>query len=439
MNVTINETGPCKRLLRLEAAETEVAQALADVEKDFVKHAQLPGFRKGKAPVAMVLKGFEKDITEEAKKKLLSSTYQAAIKEKNLNVFNLLGVEEVVFQRGQPLQFVANIEILPEFELPAYRGLPARREERSVAEADVDHAIGLLRNRRATFLKVDREARPGDIAVVNYTGTCDGQPVSTLSPDAQGLGEQKEYWVELKEGTFIPGFAKQLEGATAGGKRTVEVQFPADFPTQPLAGKKVVYDVEVTEIKERLLPPFDDAFAKTWEATDVASLREGVRQDLQSELNDKQNRSVREQVIHALLAPLNFDLPESAVLAETRNIIYELVHENQKRGVTKEAIDKNKDEISRIATGAARERVKALFVFQKIAEREGIKVEPTEFHAHIFAMAKSMQTSVEQVVKELKKRDGLGHIHEQLLTNKVIDFLQSHAKIQDVPPSPTPV
>jgi trigger factor len=433
VNVSVNDVGPCKRLVRIELDEAAVEKTFAEVEKEIQKQVHLPGFRKGKAPMPMVLKSFEKDIKEEAQRKLISESYREAIKEQNLAVYNLLNIEDVQFERGKPMQFVATVELGPQFELPAYKGLPAKREDRGVSEADIDQAIELLRARLASFQKVERPAGPGDIAVVNYTGACEGKPISELAPDARGLAGQQNYWVEIKEGAFLPGFAEQLKGATAGSKRAVTVDFPADFVTQPLAGKKTVYEVEVVEIKERVLPPLDDELAKKWEATDLKGLREGVRQDLQHELNDKLNRSIREQVARALLSPMNFDLPESAVLAETRNVVYEIVRENQQRGISKETIDKNKDEIFNLANSAAKERVKAAFVFQKIAEKEGIKVEPQQFHARVFAMAKSMEMPPDKLMKELEKRKGVEQLVEQILSEKVIDFLQQHAKIEDVP------
>lgn len=435
MNVTVNDVGPCKKLVRVEAPASRVEEALAEVEREYQKHAVLPGFRKGKAPAAMIKKAFDKEITEEAQRKLISDTFKEALKEQNLALFRLLNVEEVDFGRGKPLQYVATIEVQPVFELPNYRGLPAKREARTVTEEDIDNAIELLRARGASFNTVARAAKAGDIVVVDYEGKTDDKPIAEVAPANRGLASKKDFWIELRPGAFIPGFAEQLEGVSAGDRKTVTVDFPADFVSPALAGKKGVYEVVVKEVKERVLPEVNDAFAQIWEAQDVKGLREGVRQDLQNELNDKIRRSIREQVVRGLLDPMNFDLPESAVLAETRNIVYELVKENQDRGVSKEVIEKNKDEIYSLASQAARGRVKGAFVFAKIAEKEGIKVEPAEFHARVFAMARSMKMTPEKLLEELKKRDGMAQIAEQILNEKVIDFLQENARIEDVAPA----
>ncbi len=194
-------------------------------------------------------------------------------------------IEEIQFGRGQALQFAATVETAPDFQLPEYKGLPVKRETTSVADEDVDRALNLLRERQISFQTVDRPAASGDVAVVNYTGTCDGKPITDTAPTAKGLTEQKNFWINIEPGAFIPGFADQLTGAKAGDKRTVNVDFPADFVTPQLAGLKGVFEVEVVEVKEKVLPPLDEAFAKAYGAESVETLRAGVRTDLENELN----------------------------------------------------------------------------------------------------------------------------------------------------------
>ena len=264
MNITVENLAPCRKLVRVELDAAAVDAAFEAVTKDFQKQASLPGFRPGKAPRNLVLKKYEADIQEEAKRKLISESYRKALDEKKLAVIGAPDIEEIQFSRGQPLQFAATVETSPEFELPEYKGLAVKREARSVTDADVDRAIDLLRGQHAKFETVARELKAGDIAVVNYTGACDGKPITEIAPTAKGLTEQKNFWVETAANNFIPGFAGQLFGAKAGDKRTVNVDFPADFVTKELQGKKGVYEVEIVEVKERVLPPVDDAFAKNF-------------------------------------------------------------------------------------------------------------------------------------------------------------------------------
>ena len=435
MNVTVENLAPCKKLLRFDIDAQAVDTAFADVAKEYQKHAALPGFRPGKAPKDMVLKRFEKEIEEEAKRKLMGDNYRAALKDHKLEVVGYPDIEEIQFGKGQAMQFAATIETAPEFELPNYRGLVAQREKRNVTEEDIDKALKLLADRVSNFNNVPREAKEGDVVVVNYTGTAEGKPLTELAPAAKGITEQKGFWVEVKPESFIPGFAMQLVGAKAGDQRTVNVDFPADFVTPELAGKKGAYEVEVVEVKEKMVPALDDAFAKTYGAENIGALREGVRRDLQNELNTKQSGSVRGQLVKTLLDQVKVDLPESLVAQETRNVVYQIVQENQQRGVSKEAIDSQKDQIYAASNNTAKERVKASFVFQRIAEKEGIRVQPEEVNARIYALSQQYQMAPDKFAKELEKRNGIQEIWSQLLNEKVIDFLQQNAKIEDVEPA----
>src|SRR5437867_2987500 len=173
----------------------------------------------------MVLRKYGKDIQDQVKRKLISDSYRKAIDEQKLDVLGYPDIEEIQFSRGQPLQFAATIETAPEIQLPDYKGLPVKREARSVTDADVDRALTLLREQKTDFKTVDRPLQSGDIAVVNYTGTCEGKPISDTAPTAKGLTERKNFWVETQPESFIPGFAGQLIGARAGEKRTITVDF----------------------------------------------------------------------------------------------------------------------------------------------------------------------------------------------------------------------
>lgn len=433
MNVTVENLAACKKLLRVELEAPQVDEAFASVVKEFQKQVSLPGFRPGKAPRDMVLRKYEKDIEDEVKKKLIGDSYRKAVKEQNLDVLGYPDIEEIQFGRGQALQFAATIETAPDFQLPEYKGLPAKREARTVTEDDVTRAVDALRQQHVTFNTVQRPAQTGDIAVVNYTGTSEGKPITELAPTAMGLTEQKNFWVEMDGKSFIPGFAEQLLGASAGDKRTVSVDFPADFVTPQLAGKKGVYEVEVVEVKEKVLPALDDEFAKKYGAENVEKLIEGVRKDLANELDYSQNKSVRNQIVQELMNRVQFELPESAVSQETRNVVYDLVRENQKRGITREAIEQHKDQIYSAATHGARERVKGAFVMQKIAEKENIKVSQEEIARRINTLAGMYQIPPDKFLKDLKKRNGLIEIYDQIMNEKVVDLLQQNAAIEEVP------
>jgi trigger factor len=421
--------------MRVEVDAQAVDSAFAKVTAEFQRAVKLPGFRPGKAPRDVVVKTYAKRIEEEAKRELISDNYRKALSDHKLRVVGQPDIEEIQFGRGQPLQFAVTMETAPEFELPEYKGLQVQREVATVTDADLERALGVLREQHATYNEVSRPAQSEDYVVVNYTATSDGKPLTEIAPTARGLTQQTNFWLHIKPGSFIPGFTEQLIGAAPGGRRTVTVDFPADFVAPLLAGRKGVYEVEITQVKERLLPALSDEFAKSFGAENLDKLREGVRKDLQNELNFKQAKSVRNQIVHALLTRINFDLPETMVREETRNVIYDIVRENQDRGVPKEAIDQQKEEIYGVASNSAKDRIKVSFILGRIAEKEGIKVTEQEISRRIIYLAQQHQIKPEKLVSQLKERDGIREIHDQILTSKVLDFLELNARVEEVIPT----
>jgi trigger factor len=422
--------------VRVELDAAAVDAAFDAIIKDFQKQAVLPGFRPGKAPRDMVIKKYAADIKDEAKRKLIGENYRKAIEEQKLQVIGYPDIEEVQFERGQPLQFTATVETSPEFQLPEYKGLPAVLEPKTVTDADLERALELLRNQHVKYETVTRPLAKGDVAVVNYTGTSEGKPITELAPTAKGLTEQKNFWVETAdESTFIPGFAAQLIGAQAGEKRTVNVDFPADFVTPQLQGKKGVYEVELAEVKEKVLPTLDDELARKFGADNLETFKANVRKDLENELQYSRSRAVRNQVVQGLLSKVNFDLPETAVAAETRNVVYDIVRQNTQRGIGRELIEKQKEEIYAHATGSAKERVKLAFLVGRIAEQEKITVTQEDVFRKAQQLAMMYQISLDQFLKDLKKRDGVNELYEQVLHEKVLELLEKSAVISEVAPA----
>jgi trigger factor len=432
VNISVENLAPCKKLLRVEMDAKAVDEAFDSMTKNYQKQASLPGFRPGKAPRDLVLKKYETDIKDEVKRKLIGDNYRKALEEKKLNVIGYPDIEEIQFGRGQNLQFAATIETAPEFQLPEYKGLPVKRENKSVNDDDVERAVKLLAQQHVKFETVARELKMGDVAVVNYTGSCDGKPITETAPTAKGLTEKKNFWIDVEPNAFIAGFADQLVGAKAGDKRTVNVDFPADFVTKELQNKKGVFEVEILEVKEKIAPPVDDELAKKFGAENLEKLRAGVRVDLENELKYSQAKAVRGQIINALLAGTNFDLPESAVAQVTRNVVYDIVRENSQRGVPRELIEKQKDEIYSAAATNAKERVKLAFLVQRIAEKEDIKVSQEEVLQRANSLAAAYQIPLDKFIKDLQKRNGVNELYDQIAHEKVLGFLENNAKIENV-------
>ncbi len=435
MNVSIENLAPCKQLVRVELDAAAVDSAFDAITKDYQKQANLPGFRPGKAPRAMVEKKYEAEIKDETKRKLIGDSYRKAIEEKKLSVVGYPDIEEVQFSRGQSLQFTATVETAPEFQLPEYKGLPATLETKSVTDADVDKALDLLRGQQANYNTVARTLASGDLAVVNYTGTCEGKAITELAPTAKGLTEQKNFWIETENDSFIPGFAAQLIGAKAGEKRTVNVDFPADFVTKELQSKKGVYEVELVEVKEKVLPVIDEELAKKFGAESLAALKTGVRTDLENELKYSRSKNLRAQVVKALMDKVSFDLPESAVANETRNVVYDLVRQNTQRGVPREIIEQQKDDIYANAAVNAKERVKLAFLVGKIAAQEKLEATQEDVLKRAQQLAMMYQMPFDQFIKDLQKRNGVNELYEQVVHEKVLELIEKNAAITEAAPA----
>jgi trigger factor len=432
VNVSVENLGPCKKLLRVEVPVEKVNATFDAVTAEFQKAAQLPGFRPGKAPKHLITRSYEPRIVEETRKKLIEESFRAAAQQEKLNIVVTLDVEDQQFGRNQALQFTATVEVAPDFALPNYKGIAAKRELTVATEADVDRALGILREQHAQYNDVDRPVQDGDVAVVNYTGTTDGKPLTDIAPTALGLTKKENFWVLIKTGSFLPGFTEPLIGAVKGDKRTVTVTLAEDFVHKELSGKTVVYEVEVLGVKEKLLPVVDDAFAKQFGAADIATLLQGIRTDLQRELDFRQKRSVRDQIIKALSAQVEIELPESLVSNETRNLVYNVVNENQQRGVAKELIEQKRDEIFTNAQVNARERVKTAFILNRIAAEEKLRVEDRDITQRVLQLAQQNNLTPEKMVKAIQERNAVNEIRQDILTGKVLDFLEINAAVEDV-------
>lgn len=431
MNVTVEDLGPCKKLLRVEVEPEKVEEMFLEISTGFQREARLPGFRPGKAPKEMVAKRYEKEILDEVKQKLINEGFRKALKDNDYTYVGRPDVEEIHFGRGQAMQFTVTTEIAPQFELPEYKGLTAVRDSTRVTQEDIERALRLLADQRTEFKTVSRELKTGDVAVINYSGTCDGKPITETAPTARGLTEKKSFWVTVDATSFIPGFGEQLAGMKAGDKRTVTVDFPADFVVPQLAGKKGVYEVELVEAKEKAAPVMDEAFAKGFGAENLDKLREGIRADLQNELNTKQSRAIRNQVAQALLDKVQIGLPESLVEEETRALVYNIVHDNTQRGTPKEVIDAQTEQIYATAKAGAQQRVKAALIFRRVAEKEGVRVEQVDLLHRLQEMATQYKITADKLYKDMQKSGRLEELAQQILSEKVVDLLVQFARIED--------
>ena len=436
MEVTITDLSPCKKQLRIEIDAETVNAKFDAVAKDFRRHAHLPGFRPGKAPLANVMRSYGDKIGEEAKRTLMSDSYAKALKENELRPVIMPEVEELQFGHGKPFQYLATLEVTPAFEMPEYIGIEVEKERRSVNDVDIAKALDSLREQRVSYADMDRPAVEEDFIVVNFTGTIDDKPITDLIKVARGLTEQKNFWLHKTQNPLIPGTVEALIGSSKGDKKTVSVTIPDDFVYEEIVGKEAKYEIEVVQVKEKSLPELDDKFAKGFGAESMDKLREGVENDLKNELEYSKKKSIRNQCVDKLLGAVNCDLPETIVNEATRAAVHNIVQQNHQRGVGKEIIEENKDKIYANAKTDAVVRVKANYILSKIAEKEGIKVTDQELSRQVAAMAAQQKIKPQKLAQQLKDNGTLYQVQAEIMNAKVIDLLEEKAKVTEIDPKP---
>jgi len=436
VEVNITDLSPCKKQLRIEIDVETVNAKFDAVAKDFRRHAHLPGFRQGKAPLANVMRSYGDKIGEEAKRTLMSDSYAKALKENKLRPVIMPEVEELQFGHGKPFQYLATLEVTPAFERPEYIGIEVEKERRSVNDADIAKALDTLREQRVSYADMDRPAVEDDFIVVNFTGTIDDKPITDLIKVARGLTEQKNFWLHKTQNPLIPGTVEALIGSSKGDKKTVTVTIPDDFVYEEIVGKEAKYEIEVVQVKEKSLPELDDKFAKGFGAESMDKLREGVESDLKNELEYSKKKSIRNQCVDKLLGAVNCDLPETIVNEATRAAVHNIVQKNHQRGVGKEIIEENKDKIYANAKTDAEVRVKANYILSKIAEKEGIKVTDQELSRQVAAMAAQQKVKPQKLAQQLKDNGTIYQVQEEIMNAKVIDLLEEKAKVTEIDPKP---
>ena len=438
MNIQLNSVSDTRKNLVVTLDKSEVDAEHQAVITEVSQQARIPGFRPGKAPAAMVVKRFGKEIADEFKQKVVSKAYRGALEQQKLDVLNIVNVEPGQVEPGLSAAVTITVDVRPEFKLPDYTDLPTEVAGTESTDAEVDSVIEGLRAERAEFKVAERPAVKSDYVKLAYEGSLDGKPITDLAPDKQIYGKVPQTWEEVEganEGV-IPGLGKHLAGLKAGDKKTVEIAFPADFaPVPALAGKTASYALEVQEIRERALPPLDEAFFKANQADSLDALKASVRNNLKLQ-KEYQNRSEqRRQVTEALAAKVDFSVPDSLVESETQGVLRQFIEENMRRGIPQEQFEKDKKELFENARQAATKRVKVQLLLAKVAEQEKLQVTEKDIDAFIYREAMRTQQKPDKLVKALSTdREQLRAVQQSISFDKAVDFLVSKAKVSTITP-----
>jgi trigger factor len=441
MKVEVENQPQGMATLSIELPPEEVRKEWDSIASNYSRHARIPGYRAGKAPRQVIEKKFRKEIQDELTKALVSKSYHEAIAEKKLRVVSLADLGDVEFGDDRSMRFRATVVTAPEFELPEYKNIPVQLPDAAVTEAEIETALERLRDQAADFTDVtDRALAMGDFAVIDFTGAIDGVPISEIVPEAsKNLHGGKKFWLHLAPENFLPQFCEQIVEMQREETRSVQVLFPADFPVPDLAGKKADYAVTLNEIKQKVLPPLDDAFAaRLLPDKTLADLRHTIEHNLEHEKEHEVERAKEAQVVKFLHEHISFDLPPSLLKNETRRALNELVHRNRERGVPDDLLKGKEKELIEGAGSLAAHRLKTNFILHRIAEHEKIQVTREEVDSGIREQAAHYNLSVEKMRKELEEKEQLNGLAEEILLGKTLDFLKQNVIVETTPePAPS--
>ena len=433
MKVEVEKQPGSVSKLQIELPADEVGKEWDAIANSFARFAKIPGYRPGKAPRAVIDKRFRKEIQDELTKKLVSKSYHEAVEQEQLRVASLTNIEDIQFGEDKSMRFRATVITAPDFELPDYKEIPVELPETKISGEEVEAAIERLRDQSADFVDVpERALQMGDFAVLDFEGSIENKAISEIAPQAsKNLHGGKKFWLHLAPENFLPKFCEQLVGLKPGDPRLVIVDFPNDFPAKELAGKKADYAVTLREIKEKVLPPIDDALAtKLVPGKTLDALREMIEHDLEHAKEHDSERAKEAQILKYLHERIQVDLPPALLQNETRRALAELVQRNRERGVTDDMLKEKEKELIDAAAGMAAQRLKTNFILHRIAEREKTQVTKEDLDSRIRQEAARYDISPDKMRKELQQRNALDDLAEQLLLGKTLDFLKANVSVE---------
>lgn len=436
MNVTTEQKENCVIDLNITLPAERFEQEWKRLAEEYRQLARIPGFRKGKAPLSAVEKKYHKEIKQEATEKLMQAAVREAIQEKKLELAQYPEVKEVKLETDNTLHVTATLIVKPEIELSHYQGIEVSVEKHLVDEAAVERQLSKMREDAADFVVAEgRGLAMEDFAIIDYTGTLEGTALQERYPNLPPSYTARQHaWFRMEEKSPLPGFAEALLGMKPGESKEVIVTFPKTFSEEVLREAVVTYAVTLHEIKERQLPLLDDAFASKFKpGLTLEALRQEIRDYLQQMMDYQFRQKTQTAIVEKLLQQNPCEPPAAMVERETTTVLQNIIRENQERGVPEEMIKSHQEELMTSAKQSAEEKVKLHFILQEIVKKEKMEVTPEEFQQEIGRLAQRYRMSVEKLLKELRKNHALGHIQEDLIFNKALQWLVDHAKVTELP------
>ncbi len=401
-------------------------EAIKKVYFKNAKYFNIPGFRKGKAPMHIVEKYYGKEIFyEDAFNDILPEQYELALKENNIEAVSRPNIDVTQIEKGQDLIFTAVVQTKPEIKLCEYKGIEIPKIEYNVSDKNIDEELERIQNKNARLVSVeDRAVEKGDIAVIDFEGFIDGVPFEG--------GKAEEHELEIGSNTFIPGFEDQVIGIKIDEEKDIKVKFPEEYFSKELAGKDAVFKVKVHEIKKKELPELDDEFAKDVSEFDtLKELKNSIKEKLEKEYDEKEKYEKQEAVIKAICDKSEIDIPSGMLEIEIENMLNDFKTRLSYQGLNLEKylqiVGKTEDEINKEYEEPAKQAIRSRLIIEAITKKEKIEATADEINKKIDEMAENYGKESDKLKENENVRD---YIKKEIESEKVIDFLVKNAKMK---------
>ncbi|MBV9268695.1 MAG: trigger factor [Acidobacteriaceae bacterium] len=417
----MSTTTDCKRSLEIEIPLDQVNRARERVTNSLKQRVRLPGFRPGKAPTTLIQSRFESEIRSEVLDVLLPEAFQNRIQEQGLNVVSAPKVTELHYEPDQPIRFKADFEVAPEFELGDYRGLPVKYEEPTVADEELEKRLESVRESKADYVNLDpRPIESGDYVLVHLKSLA-------------GLAEPVDQDTQIQVGgaETLPGFNEALIGASPGEIKEVEVTYPEDFGSEPLAGKTVGFEIAVKTLRKKELPALDDEFAKDLgDYQTLDELKDALRKSIFHEKQYTAQQQAKEELIDRLVERHPFPVPEAYIERQIQNQVQAQLQQISGQNIDVSKLNLDWTAIKDKQSEKASRNVRASLLLGKISEREGIAATKDEVEREVQRVARQNREAVPVTRARLEKEGGLGRMAAAIQTEKTLQFLFDNAQKQ---------
>ena len=428
MNCKVEKTknaNEVKLEITIEAEKFE--NAMKKVYFQNAKYFNIPGFRKGKAPMNIVEKYYGKEIFyEDAFNEVAGDALDEAVKENDLYVVSRPDIDVTQIEKGKDLIFTAVMQTKPEAELGKYKGVEIKKIEYKVTAEDVNHELSHMQEHNARMITVeDRPVESGDIVTIDFEGFVDGK--------AFDGGKAEGHELEIGSNTFIPGFEDQIIGMKIDEEKDINVKFPEEYFSKELAGKDATFKVKLHEIKKKELPKLDDEFAKDVSEFDtLKELKEDIKKKQQKQNDDKAKYETEDAVIKAVCENVKVDIPSGMIETEVDNMIKDIEQRLSYQGLKLEQylqmMGKTTEEMRKEYEPQAIDSIKSRLALEAVIKAEKIEATEEEVDEKMKEMAKNYGKENDE--EFMKNENVRNYIKDGLTSQKAIEFLVKNAKMK---------